>query len=337
MPGGLLPTEPNKQLYNGGSEWQNDFADLPDYFSTFYRNYDPALGRFIAVDPLAEENESISPYNYALNNPIRFNDPMGDKQRDVLDEIRELIGGGGGKYGGTWTREGGITWFLNDADEFGEADKYLNAHNAWNSTSAGDFNTGYTNMFNRRVATERVDKGNGLRLVDVKTTRTNKNWLIERLDEANMEGNTDWRMVKNGAITVFGGVITTVGGVIAISTGVAAPAGVVAVVTGIPSIGFGVANIIDGFDGGSRKLPSGLSQAIDIELGGDGTTGQIVDVFSGGIPKNVTNGLLFGYGIYDSNIGQMVLGPRPVISTPYRNPFVIQRDNTNVILPKILR
>lgn len=77
------PSSPNKQLYNGGSEWQNDFDKLPDYYQTFYRNYDAALARFIAVDPIAESAESISPYNYAGNNPIMFNDPLGDYVRPI--------------------------------------------------------------------------------------------------------------------------------------------------------------------------------------------------------------------------------------------------------------
>jgi RHS repeat-associated protein len=80
MPGSpvSLPTADNKQLYNGGSEWQNDFNNLPDYYQTFYRNYDAALGRFIGVDPQGEATESLSPYHYAGNNPISFNDPMGN-------------------------------------------------------------------------------------------------------------------------------------------------------------------------------------------------------------------------------------------------------------------
>jgi RHS repeat-associated protein len=73
-----LPTVPNKQLYNGGSEWQNDYSNLPDYYQTFNRNYDAALGRFIGVDPKAESAESMTSYQYAGNNPIMFNDPLGD-------------------------------------------------------------------------------------------------------------------------------------------------------------------------------------------------------------------------------------------------------------------
>ncbi len=79
MPGNTIPSAANKMLYNGGSEWQDDFADLPDLQQTFYRNYDPALGRFVAVDPVAESAESMTTYQYAMNSPVMFNDPMGDQ------------------------------------------------------------------------------------------------------------------------------------------------------------------------------------------------------------------------------------------------------------------
>lgn len=72
------PTDANKKLYNGGSEWQNDYGDLPDYYQTFYRNFDAAIGRFVAVDPVAESAESMSSYQYAGNNPIEYNDPLGN-------------------------------------------------------------------------------------------------------------------------------------------------------------------------------------------------------------------------------------------------------------------
>jgi RHS repeat-associated protein len=73
-----LPTAPNKNLYNGGSEWQNDFSDQPDWQQTFYRNYDQTIGRFLATDPMAEATNGLSIYQYANNNPVMFNDPLGN-------------------------------------------------------------------------------------------------------------------------------------------------------------------------------------------------------------------------------------------------------------------
>lgn len=47
---------------------------------TKFRMYDYQLGRFWQVDPKADHagQEIWSPYNFAFNNPIRYNDPEGD-------------------------------------------------------------------------------------------------------------------------------------------------------------------------------------------------------------------------------------------------------------------
>jgi hypothetical protein len=45
------------------------------------RTYNPTIGRFDGVDPLAEKYASMSPYAYCANNPIIFKDPDG---RDIV-------------------------------------------------------------------------------------------------------------------------------------------------------------------------------------------------------------------------------------------------------------
>jgi RHS repeat-associated protein len=102
-----------------GVERNNNYG--LNIYETMFRSYDPALGRFHQVDPLAEWTINLSPYQYANNDPIYFNDPLGltanagwenpgfnDKTWNfVLEIISEVPDGGTGSYEASTSGGGG--------------------------------------------------------------------------------------------------------------------------------------------------------------------------------------------------------------------------------------
>jgi RHS repeat-associated protein len=80
---GIEPLGPQQrrsyQYKYNGKEYQDELGlNFYDYVA---RNYDPAIGRWMNIDPKADERQMFTPYNYVQNNPIKRIDPTG-----MLDE-----------------------------------------------------------------------------------------------------------------------------------------------------------------------------------------------------------------------------------------------------------
>jgi RHS repeat-associated protein len=129
----------NRYGWNGGNEYEDE-GEL-NYSNTFYRKYDAQIGRFTGVDMLAEKFAGLTPYQFGGNNPVMFNDPMGDRMHKGedgqyhADWYNDLMwgGGAGGTYGGYGSGGGGFGGGVGGRG--GNYSAFWN--NLWNSVPEG--------------------------------------------------------------------------------------------------------------------------------------------------------------------------------------------------------
>ncbi|WP_285786497.1 FG-GAP-like repeat-containing protein [Micromonospora sp. NBRC 101691] len=92
-------TWPDDKGFVGGT------IDPTGYTHLGAREYDPATGRFLSVDPLVDygDPQSLNAYSYSGNNPVRYSDP------DGLRRIEHAGGGAGGGGGARGSLGGGFS------------------------------------------------------------------------------------------------------------------------------------------------------------------------------------------------------------------------------------
>ncbi len=139
----------------GGKEYQDEF-DINTYdFGA--RNYDPALGRWMNIDPLAELSRKFSPYAYALDNPIFFIDPDG-MEAGGFANINPVTSTGsmdviGGFDVNTVDKQGNVlsTEYHANVNDAENAASAIDATIDSNNTSGGDSGSGISLTNKRNV------------------------------------------------------------------------------------------------------------------------------------------------------------------------------------------
>lgn len=149
--------------YNGKEE-QNDFNNTLQWLDLGARMYDPAIGRFMTIDPMADFINYQSPYVVADNNPIAFIDfyGLGKKCGWLCRTFNRIIFGKDkllpdGRLRSKWSRATG--WALNNRNS---SNNNSNSNSNTNTNNNDDNNNDDCNTCGTktRIAMPKIDLGN---------------------------------------------------------------------------------------------------------------------------------------------------------------------------------